>query len=394
MEVFPLKDFHTTNLGDSNGSHIGVSVVIDVRGGDDPNNKIFGYYEAGESVARCAMDQEGFCYFNTQGRVFAYGKNKENELCVGIGADARTAKKSFIFSRDYYTEKRKLFWLDKHVWEPKAIVEGDITIHIFGVDQGERVNTLFRDFTWQIQPDDFVFQKVGEYGILATEGDFFLAGTESTMFQKVDNEHVIPISSHVVDLGETGKLWIAKAKLCARNNRTEIYCTLASLKTAIGEQFVGYETRESPYWDLDEILNSMRDKISYDLTSQVNSLNFRGSHVTNEEIINSFPEGFVGTPADSKEVGNCATGTWTWIKRKFSLRGPEQASWDDFPIPLDKEFKIEGERFQGLFLENEGFQRVVKRKFFENNSLKKGMTKEEVKSYLFDSLIPDEEDIA
>ncbi len=151
--------------------------------------------------------------------------------------------------------------------------------------------------------------------------------------------------------------------------------------------WVGYESTGEPLSVVfSQLKRKVADKLQYDLNYK---LRRNSKYQPIKEAIAYFKKlgKFEATPRDSWVVGNCAYGTWEWMKETFGLPEAENVSWDNFPIPTDKKFRIPVKNLKKLMQENYAFESVVIAKYKRANPTMGELTTEQVEEILFSSSI-------
>lgn len=150
--------------------------------------------------------------------------------------------------------------------------------------------------------------------------------------------------------------------------------------------WVGYETTTET--EVDAVAGIKLKAANY-MVSHLNYKLRRNTGVDSNKVLGYFKNkgAFVGTPADSYAVGNCALGTYEWMVKIFpNLPELSKVSWSNFPIYVYKEFTIPFEKMEKLFENSYHFRAVVENVFLTKNPIGGALTLETVSQLLFEPI--------
>jgi len=206
-----------------------------------------------------------------------------------------------------------------------------------------------------------------ENGGLSKEGEFSLVYTngEFSIFQRKDRMgYSFPINTTHKIINGIEYVFAKSTKTEFSNNERWIIFGCIKPKVYFKPTWVGYETHENPRTDLQNILQAMQRKIAYFGQDGINKLLGRRGHSSFfEEAINFFKEKelFSAKPEDSRAVGNCALGTWRWMKENLPAMPDFEGnvSWENFPVSVKKMIRIPVKDVEDLAKKNHLLKSLV-----------------------------------
>lgn len=149
--------------------------------------------------------------------------------------------------------------------------------------------------------------------------------------------------------------------------------------------WVGYETITETEADA---ITGIKAKATSYMLGNLNYKLRRNNGVDSKRVLNFFKaQGyFVGTPADSYAVGNCAIGTYDWMRKIFNVPESNSVRWNNFPVYVYKEFRIPFKTMEQLFENDYQFRKVVEYVYLKKNPISGELTTETASQLLFNPI--------
>lgn len=382
------------------GRKVGNSVVINRKFPEtNHNNHHYGYYDDCDTITRFAVDELGFVYINTKDKygdpiVLCYGwfnqPNQEKILTVGVGEDAMSAK----------ADMENAYPWGMHIYNRFSSLKEEIDNSILEMElsmicskERNHCNLLPRAFTWHFGMTESA-KVLSVKKVIFSEGEIHLTRNEEgyEAFQVSSNNFSFKVEAEIISAPEDGveEILLVKNKPTKRNSNRVVYTLFVNYKTLLGNFWEGYETQMNPYLDsFAEVISATRQKIAENKKSEINSLLGRGDNpfISAKKYFAEKGE-FSATPADSRAVGNCATGTWDWMSQ-VGLKGtegvetPSVLNWENFPVPLNKLFAIPADKAEKMANENYRFRAVMNKVYFKTFPEKEGLKTDQIQKILF-----------